>query len=129
MEYIDYEDDLLLDDEEYERREKQRTKERSERLNLEAQPYLKDEMRTSWQTNIIWNNEVMRGRKLLSLVGALNLIELYNKGESIEEIYGHAHLFGEIEYQAMLADLVKYFKQGKELQEQLLNYHPPVRSL
>ena len=115
----DFDEELLMDDEDYERVQHRHTRERTQRLTLEAQPYLLDDKKELWTSNIIWENEVKPSKKLLHMVGAFNMIDSYVNGVPLENIYNNAFLFGEEDYKGMLAELVKYFKQGQELADQL----------
>ena len=112
-------DDLLIDDEETDRVQNLKLKERSTRLGEEAAPYLKKGMAMSWRTTIVWENEVTHSKRLLFMLGALDMIELYSKGTPAEEIFEKYHDYPSEEYSTMLENLKKYFEKGQELFDQL----------
>ena len=113
------EDEVLIDDIDYDKKQKEREKEASKRYAEEGLPYVKDAIRTSWVTTIVWENEVTHSKKLLYLLGALDIIKLYTNGTPASKIYEKYSKYPEEEYNAMLGYLTKYFKQGQELFDQL----------
>ena len=119
MGIIDDDDYLMVDDDEYEAVKKKKEKERSKRLGEEAAPYLKEGMGTSWRTTIVWENEVTHSKRLLFMLGALNMIEQYTNGATPEQIYDKYHTFPDNEYNAMIENLKKYFAKGEELADLL----------
>ena len=124
---LDDEELYVLDEERYNQKMEEQKKERVERLKQEAEPFLLDNKKSSWAIEMLWENRVQPSKKLIHLLGALRMIELYNEGVTPEDIQSRYISMGIEEYLTMIAYLPIYFKQGQELSDQLKRIKAPVR--
>jgi hypothetical protein len=118
----DYDEDYELFDydlDEYEELQSRKDKNRSKRLIEEANPYLLEEKKLSWSTNITWENEVAKSKNLIYLLAALDIIKKYTAGVPIEELKNSFELLSQEEHDTIINYASEYFKQGNELKEKL----------